>query len=656
MRKLRKNGVPRWMLVFGASCLAAASWAANLPASLPEKPLGPDAKAFDALYKRLETGDLTALGTQQQQKIVEQLQILLPAGDARRQRLLDSQHCSLDYENNKEGFAFADAKLAEALGAGDAAAAVRFYFCRAYFQTYLTEPKDGLADYERGIELARSIDDDSLVALGLLPSSENHSYLGIHGKALAELQEAQSILQRHESKELLAQTLARIGVAYRRLGYFDKARECLTQSIDQAQHFGDQELAQRSLVQLGMVDEEDGRASAALTTLLRALELAPEVVDRATTNLVMATVLNDLKRYAEALETLRSAEADYASIGASFAGQIAYERGRAHAGLGQTKIAIEMFDKAETELKGSNNLRYQEKLYEAKAKVLVDSGHSDLALAEYQRYLDAHDKLQRERANQQTELANAELEDARKQLQSVRQHAEKTAEKQKRQLGQQRRGQWIALAGLALLIGLLATHMLLRRRAKKNLLLDQLTGIGNRRSVERFAAAAMRQARSTREPLAILLLDVDRSKTINHAHGHAVGDEVIRRIARLCRDAIGERDQVGRFAGEEFLIVRANSTLEQASDTGEWLRDRVEALDLDDLVPGLKVTASIGVAELADSDQRLADFERRADEALHFAKAHGRNRVVAAPRKDSASAPSPLRDQTIISPQQEPDG
>jgi len=102
-------------LLLGAA-LGIASFASfaddETPPTIPEAPSLPNADAFDALFKRLEFGDLTALDSKQQKKVAEQLQKLLPPGDAHRQRLLDSMHCGLDFTNkNKDGFAYAKSTI-----------------------------------------------------------------------------------------------------------------------------------------------------------------------------------------------------------------------------------------------------------------------------------------------------------------------------------------------------------------------------------------------------------------------------------------------------------------------------------------------------------------------------------------------------------------
>ncbi len=119
------------------------------------------------------------------------MQQLLPPGDAHRTRLLDTLRCGLDFINTpQQGYDFADAKLAEALAAHDHAAAIRFYYCRGGYLESLKTPRDALADFERGIELARSSGDDAMLAAGLEARGGMYSLLGIYGKSLADLLEA----------------------------------------------------------------------------------------------------------------------------------------------------------------------------------------------------------------------------------------------------------------------------------------------------------------------------------------------------------------------------------------------------------------------------------------------------------------------------------
>jgi diguanylate cyclase (GGDEF)-like protein len=641
MHGYRINWLAQLLLGAALGIASIASFADDeTPPTIPEAPSLPNPDAFDALFKRLEFGDLTALDSKQQQKVAEQLQKLLPPGDPHRQRLLDSMHCGLDFTNkNKEGYAYADARLTEALKAGDAAAAIRFYYCRGGFQGSLSTERDALADTERGIDMARSIDDDLLVAAGLEGRGSVYSYLGIHGKALADLLEAQRIYQQHELNEVASQALLSIGIAFRRLGYIDRAREYLNQSIEHAQRVGDHESLQSSTMQLGFIDQEAGRYGSALNTLRRALELATptgEVDTIASTNVAIAGVLNDLHRYPEALETLRMAEAGFASTGeVSFAGSIAYERGRALAGQNQRREALDQFDRAGAAFDASGNQRYQERLHESKAQTLEASGQPQAALEEYKRYLAVHEEVAHQRADQQTQMLREQFDTDRAKLENQRLKAEqKLKDSEVESLRQARRWQQVAMGLLAVVLGMLSIlviRQLARLRIWKRMAsVDALTGVPNLRGVETFANRAMRAARTTLEPLAALAIDVDRFKSINDSHGHAVGDRVLQQIARACHEAMRDGDLLGRVGGEEFLAVLPGTKLDHALDVAERLRSRVAALILQDLPDSIRPTISIGAAEMLPEDGDFDALRQRADEAMYRAKETGRNRVVGA--------------------------
>jgi diguanylate cyclase (GGDEF)-like protein len=635
---------PFWLqlLLSAALCLATVACFADdeAPPKVPAEPSLPNAEAFDALFKRLEFGDLTALDTKQQQQVAEQLKKLLPPGDAHRQRLLDSMHCSLAFTNqNKEGYAYADARLADALKAGDAAAAVRFYYCRGGFQSSLTTERDALADTERGIELARSLDDDLLVAAGLEGRGSVYSYLGIHGKALADLLEAHRIYQQHELNDVTSQLLTGIGIAYRRLGYMDKAREYLAQSIDHAQKVGDHESEQGSTIQLGFVDQESGRYASALNTLHHALDLAlptGDIGSIAPTNLAIAGVLSDLHRYPEALDTLRKAEQGFAVTGdVSFAGSIAYERGRALAGQNQRQQALEQFDQAGAAFDASGNQRYQERLHESKAQTLEAMGQPQAALEEYKRYLAIHEEVARQRTDQQTQMLREQFDTDRAKLENQRLKAEqKLKDQEVETLQRARRWQQAAMALLAIVLGMLsilAIRQVARLRIWKRMAsVDPLTGVPNLRGVESFANRAMRSARTTLEPVSVLAIDVDRFKSINDTHGHAAGDRVLQQIARACHDSMRDGDLLGRVGGEEFLAVLPGTRLDHALDVAERLRSRVATLKLVDVPENIRPTISIGAAEMTLDDADFDVLKQRADEAMYRAKEAGRNRVIGA--------------------------
>jgi diguanylate cyclase len=164
--------------------------------------------------------------------------------------------------------------------------------------------------------------------------------------------------------------------------------------------------------------------------------------------------------------------------------------------------------------------------------------------------------------------------------------------------------------------------------AGKSALEDQLTGLANRRRVDRELPAQLAWARERNEPMCIALADLDHFKLVNDRHGHAVGDDVLRGVARLFMENTRGADLVARIGGEEFLVVLAATPIETAQEICERLRLAVAAHDWSHLAERLHVTVSIGLCETAVSAD-VRDLLARADALLYAAKRGGRNRVVA---------------------------
>jgi diguanylate cyclase (GGDEF)-like protein len=161
-------------------------------------------------------------------------------------------------------------------------------------------------------------------------------------------------------------------------------------------------------------------------------------------------------------------------------------------------------------------------------------------------------------------------------------------------------------------------------------LFDVLTGLPNRRflieRLEQEWAHHMRGART----LSCVMIDVDRFKSINDQYGHPVGDEALRITATALRRAARAEDIVGRYGGEEFLVLCPSSSLKEAQQCAERLRSAVEKQQLK-LSNGkeIKITISAGVAEANETDATMGAMLQKADQNLYAAKESGRNCVVA---------------------------
>ena len=157
---------------------------------------------------------------------------------------------------------------------------------------------------------------------------------------------------------------------------------------------------------------------------------------------------------------------------------------------------------------------------------------------------------------------------------------------------------------------------------------DSLTGLSNRRELDRFLAAEFERAVRARRPLTVALADLDYFKKINDLYSHAVGDEVLREVAQILRAGCRSIDMVGRYGGEEFLLVLPEAGIEDAMQICERLRAAIESHDWSGNGAGLRVTMSFGLAALVDepTHERLLAV---ADQRLYAAKEAGRNRIVA---------------------------
>jgi diguanylate cyclase (GGDEF)-like protein len=160
--------------------------------------------------------------------------------------------------------------------------------------------------------------------------------------------------------------------------------------------------------------------------------------------------------------------------------------------------------------------------------------------------------------------------------------------------------------------------------------LDALTGIGNRRVFYTRAESELARYRRKGTPLSLLMIDLDRFKSINDQLGHAAGDDTLRRFVALVGPHLREYDFFARLGGEEFAVLLPDATEEVAVGIAERLRELTEAERLP--APGFPAptTASIGAAQLLAHERSIDQLMQRADQALYAAKSGGRNRVVAA--------------------------
>ncbi len=156
---------------------------------------------------------------------------------------------------------------------------------------------------------------------------------------------------------------------------------------------------------------------------------------------------------------------------------------------------------------------------------------------------------------------------------------------------------------------------------------DALTGLANRRAFDETADREIRRTQRYEEPVALILTDIDHFKSINDTHGHHVGDEVLKHFARTLEKAVREIDLVGRWGGEEFVVLMPGTQLDEAVRAAERMRLAIAAAPSRHADITFGYTASFGVTTYSAQRNSVDALLCAADQALYRAKQNGRNRV-----------------------------
>jgi len=452
--------------------------------------------------------------------------------------------------------------------------------------------------------------------------------LGLNQEALDHISESVEAARICGDTRLLCLAYNRVGLTKGHLGRFEEGERFLTESLAMARELQSEEEIYRALTNLGVVAsdafdayESRGDSVAALAAIERARRHGEEalIVARRSGNAYReALTLSNLGRY----------------LGVS----------------GQEKAAFTLLDHARTLALQNGHRSLTQACDGNRAELLVRQKRYDEAIAILNEALAGAQELYANAMVQDMHLQLYLAHKARGDLAEALMHHEAYHALTKGQLEQRNDAQSrLMMNRLELdqaLFGAERSRMqaeLQRVRAEqmsaeaerlqaqarelgRYVLADPLTGLGNRRQVERELPRLMSHSARTGEPLAVAMLDLDHFKQINDRFGHAVGDAVVMAFADLFRARVRGGDLIARMGGEEFLIVFAHASPEWARDACERLRMAVQEHGWDQIAAGLRVTISIGLC-VASPQADAAQLLERADLALYDAKHQGRNRV-----------------------------
>jgi len=171
-------------------------------------------------------------------------------------------------------------------------------------------------------------------------------------------------------------------------------------------------------------------------------------------------------------------------------------------------------------------------------------------------------------------------------------------------------------------------ELVLKEANRKLLLLsdtDTLTGLNNRRYIDRVLEQEIKHAERYSDPLAVALIDIDNFKQVNDTYGHACGDTVLVAVAQQIRLCLREVDLAGRYGGEEFLLVFPKSAVDDAAFVMERVRSNIESLVVECTHGLISISGGIVMHHHGETLSRLVS---RADKLLYRAKQSGRNRII----------------------------
>ena len=500
--------------------------------------------------------------------------------------------------------------------------------------------QDGIRAAMRMIEAARDGQPaDSLsrvcleITLGTLERRAGQN--AITTRTLTQAYHDTETPERAEAHSMAASALA---YALRAVGDLPEALILQREKIDWDTARGDSLALSVSTYLKGVILESMGEFHSALTALARARNLSVTLGDTqgvAFADMRICRSLTELSQYQAARSSCNSAARVFAASKTTdvlketeaYLAIIDLSEGRAREAL---RTLNDVLDQDGTDMAP----REVAIAYRTRARAYAALHDSSRAYADLENYVQRESAEDLARLNRLQETVKertlAEQEVARN---AILQHQlELTQERATRQTETLR---WVAAAAtagvlvIALLSYILVTNLRYRRQLLRLATEDNLTGMPNRGRTAELATAALAAAATQTRPLTVAIMDLDHFKTINDRCGHATGDHVLKEFARVSRGSLRAGDILGRWGGEEFLLILPDTTLDAALASVERLRVLALAIQ----VPGkdndqpIHVTFSAGLATTADGARSLDEIIARADAALYEAKNEGRDLV-----------------------------
>jgi diguanylate cyclase (GGDEF)-like protein len=537
---------------------------------------------------------------------------------------------------SRQSITYADAGLALLAPNDLSDVATRMRTVRALVSTNVGGIDAAVVDLTRIVDAVR----DRPLVLGCVLRDRGwlHYRAGNTEQALDDMVHAYNLLRKHASREEATVAAGRLSMAYYSVRDYAQALTLVDESIDFFRAGRAQVRLATGLDRRAAILRSAGRYDEALAAGNEALRIHTTIRDRVGTGLsqmrlcgieIARNELAAARTWCDRAEGTLSGTSgmddnDYRSLAAL--------RGRLLIAEGDSRAAVLQLDRAISP-GGAQPADDISELHELRARAYAEIGNYPAAFADQSEHLRrVREQAALDRIREMAQLRVQFQMDQEKQKIALLEKDKLLTEE--RLINQARVTRLVAIAGLtgAGVALALAYALWSNRRHRAQLVTlaerDELTGLPNRRTIVRRAVAALTHSRQSDQPLTIGLIDLDHFKNVNDRYGHAVGDELLQRFASVADARMGACGAlIGRFGGEEFLLVFENMATSQARVQAEGLCQAMRSCAVTCGNDVVAVTLSIGLAACESGDASFDQIVRRADTALYSAKSLGRNRV-----------------------------
>ena len=489
--------------------------------------------------------------------------------------------------------------------------------------------------YEQAVAVASAMHDDEMLAGALFSRGYLMGVQGDYAPGLADLRRSQTLYEKSNMPLHAVTVLNAIAILYNRMGDNQQAVHIYTRALKAQRESGLRREVAVTLYNLGRAHENMKEWEFARRAFTESRDINQEIAyprGEAYAQRGLAAIANATGDPRKALDILKQAESlAKQTADARLTAHIQLVRGVSLHRLGRLldseaslKEALDVF--RQTDALGDLSTTYAEL-----SLVQAEMGNWRDAYASQTQYKIISDRLLNNQLDQRFATLRVEYDTATKEQENALLTRENEAnEKALTQAKRARRLQAVAIALTVALAGLLAAIAVYQRRTTVRMrtlaLTDELTGVPNRRDVLNRLEALLSEPDDS--PCCILIIDIDHFKSINDHHGHPIGDEVLKFVAREIRSAVREPAFFGRLGGEEFLIVLPCTPLSGALPAADRFREQIMSVDTTRWLPvRRRITASIGVSVSQPGTCSSSDMLMRADGALYAAKRGGRNCV-----------------------------